>query len=86
MAEGEELMPDRVDKPMSSSKPQTEKTYRKEETDTISSQAAPVQEIPMIIPLKMYSRKRGVVGSRHYATGNGNVMMQNCKRKLEISQ
>lgn len=85
MAEEEELMPNRVDKPTSCSKAQTEKTYRKEETDTISSQAAGVQEIPMVVPLKMYSRKSGMVVPRHYATGNTTIMMRNCKRKLELS-
>ena len=85
VAEGEELMPNRVDKLVSCfkaetatkcSKPEPDTSYRKEGTDTICSEAAPVQEIPMITPLKMYSRKHGMV----------TVTRPSCKRKLEVSQ
>ncbi|KAL1808678.1 hypothetical protein ACET3Z_025668 [Daucus carota] len=83
--EGEELMPNRVDKLVSClkaetatkcSKPEPDTLYRKEGTDTICSEAAPVQEIPMITPLKMYSRKHGMVA----------VTRLSCKRKLEVYQ
>lgn len=88
--EGEELIPIRVNSHISAcTQPEPVTICSQPEPVATCSQAA-LSTIPMAIPIKTYSRNRGLVIQKHSflegspEIGEGSAMIKECKRKLEF--